>query len=204
MKLRGFLLLIILLSFSGVLYAETPWSYTLAVSGQDYTWTDEHSGTLIQEQMIGLEIRGSAILNPMGFYYGTYLSFGMPLVSWEYNPVDEVSTYSDSAYDFYASFGIPFGYRWVLPRSLTGVYLGLGPSFQTLFKFNDHIWGSGGVFWEFGIETIKTKGVKFSMGTRMVMAWGSFATDGSVITRQPSVTTTTFFMGLSWRGTRGY
>lgn len=202
---RWILLSIILNILStGVLHAETLWTYSLGVSGLDYTWLDEDTGNYMQEQMVGLDIRGSAILKPMGFYYGTFLSFARPLLNREYDLVDETSTENSSGYDLYMSFGIPFGYRWQLPRSYTAVYLGLGPSMQGLFDFDSHFWGSGGLFWEFGVETLSSEGVEISMGARMIMGWESFVTDGSRVAERPSATTSIFFIGLSWTGTRGY
>ena len=189
---------------TGALHAGIPWTYSLGVSGLDYIWLDEDTGNHIQEQMVGLDIRGSAILKPMGFYYGTFLSFAWPLLNREYDLVNETSTENSSGYDLYMSFGIPFGYRWQLPRSYTAIYLGLGPSMQGLFDFDSHFWGSGGLFWEFGVETLSSEGVEISMGARMIMGWGSFATDGSRVVERPLATTSIFFIGLSWTGTRGY
>lgn len=195
---------ILLILCTGSLVAETPWSYSVGVSSIDYTWADENSVNAFQEQMVGLEIRGSAIVEHTGFYYGTYLSFALPVFGWEIDHLNEISYVNESIYDFYTSFGIPFGYRWAFPRGRSGVYLGAGPSFQALFKFQDYMWGSGGLFFEFGFESLRSKGVSLSFGTRLIMAWGSFATDGYRYAELPTVTTTSIFLGLSWKGTRGY
>lgn len=203
MKLQRVITLLLFVVVAVSLPAETPWSYSLAVSSIDYSWTDEATGNILQEQMIGLEIRGSEIVTPWGFYFGTYLSFAVPTFGWEIDTFDETVAYADSNYDFYTSFGIPFGYRWVLPRGRTGAYLGAGPSFQALFDFQDHLNGSGGLFLEFGIESLRSKGVGVSFGTRLIMGWGSFSTDGNSYTEEPVVTTTSIFLGLSWTGTRG-
>ncbi len=202
MKKHRFLILILCLFLPGALYAGTLWSYSLGVSGLDYTWVDEDTGNYMQEQMAGLEIRGSAILKSTGFYYGTFLNFAVPLLNWEQDLINETLTMDYSGYNFYISFGIPFGYRWKLPRSETAVYLGLGPSMQGLFDFDSHVWGSGGIFWEFGVETLSSKGVDLSVGARMIVGWGSFATDGSLVAERPLVTTSVFFIGISWTGTR--
>lgn len=203
MKLRGFIMIILLTTAAFSLSAETTWSYSMGVSGIDYSWTDENSGNILQVQMVGLDIRGSAIVKPVGFYYGTYLSFAIPVLMWEYDPLDDTAYSVDSSYDLYISAGVPFGYRWVLPKGRSGAYVGAGPSFQALFEFQNQMRGSGGLFFEFGIESLREKGVGVSFGTRLMMAWGSFSTDGYTYAEQPMVTTSSLFLGLSWKGTRG-
>lgn len=202
MKIHGFIIFILIAVFAASLPAETPWSYSMNASFLDYSWTDDASGNIIQEQMLGLDIRGSAIVKPTGFYYGTYLSFAYPISTWEYDADNETESSDDSSYDLYISAGVPFGYRWAMPNGRSGAYLGGGPAFQTLFKFQDHMNGSGGLFLEFGIESLRDKGVGFSFGTRLVMAWGAFSTDGYTYSERPMVTTSSFFLGLSWKGTR--
>lgn len=203
MSKRIFAATIFLMLMSAFLYSEAPWSYSVAASGHDYTWVDEDSGLYTQEQMVGLDIRGSAILNPTGFYYGTFLSFARPLIGWESEMDGEIATSIYSGYDLYAAFGFPFGFRRALPRPGTGVYIGFGPAMQALIDFDSHVWGSAGLFWEFGLEALSTRGVKLSLGARMILGWASFSTDGHDFTERPDVTTSTLYLGLSWRGTRG-
>ncbi len=204
MKLHSLVIFLLIASLSGKLYAENPWTYSLGISGVDYNWVDEASGNLIQEQMVGLDIRGSSIRNLTGFYYGSYISIARPMVSWNYEEMSDTVTMDYSRYDMYLSFGIPFGYRWQMPGISSAFYLGIGPSFQGLFDFDSHLWGSGGLFWEFGFETLKIKGVSFSVGGRVIMSLGSFVTDGSSIAEAVDATGSAFFIGMSWTGNRGY
>ncbi len=204
MKFSFFLIVLLFSLFSLSLYAENPWTYSLGISGLDYNWIDENSGNLIQEQMVGLDIRGASIRNLTGFYYGSYISIARPMVYWSYEEMSDTATMDYSSYDMYMSFGIPFGYRWQMPRISSAIYLGIGPSFQSLFDFDSHLWGSGGLFWEFGFETLKSKGVSFSVGGRVIMSLGSFVTDGSYSAEAIDATGSAFFIGISWTGNRRY
>jgi len=204
MRLKPSVVFLIFTFFSVPLSAENPWSYSLGVSGLDLTWTDEDTGTLVQEQVFGLDIRGSSIGTPTGFYYGSYISIGRPVVHWVYDDSSDTVTMDSSRYDMYFSFGLPFGYRWQMSRLSSYFYLGLGPSFQGLVDFDNHLWGSGNIFWEFGFETLKTKGVAFSMGGRVIIPITSFVSDGSYTAEAADRAASVFFLGMSWRGQRGY
>ncbi len=204
MKLSLFPILILCLFLPVSLFAENPWTYSLGVSGIDYTWIDKDSGVILQEQMIGLDIRGASMMNLTGFYYGSFISIARPMIYWEYDNLNETSSMDYSRYDLYVAFGIPFGYRWQLPRSFNAVYLGVGPSMQSLFDFDNHLWGTGGIFWEFGFETLSTKKITLSIGGRMLIPIGSFITDGSSVAEGIDATSSVFFIGLSWTGNRGY
>ena len=190
--------------FAVSLSAENPWSYSLGFTGLDLNWTDDDSGLQLQEQMVGLDIRGSAIGKPTGFYYGSFISVARPFVYWVYDDLNGEVSKGNPRYDMYLSFGLPFGYRWQMSRISSAFYLGLGPSFQSLFDFDSHLWGSGGIFWEFGFETLKEKGLSFSVGGRVIMSLGSFITDGSHTVEALDATASAFFIGISWRGNRGY
>jgi len=168
----------------------------------DCYWMDEESGILIQEQMAGVDIRGASIRSFTGFYYGTYISIGRPMFRWIYNELDDTVQMSSSQFDMYASFGIPFGYRWQFPGRSTAFYLGAGPSFLGLFDFGSHMWGSGGIFCEFGLETLKTEGIAVSIGGRVVIPLGSFITDGTYISEAMDGTSSAFTIGMSWTGNR--
>ena len=196
--------LVLIISISGSLYAENPWVYSMGISSVDYTWLDEESGAPLQEQMLGLDIRGESFRKPTEFYYGTYISIARPIMSWGYDEINDITVLDDSNYDMYVSCGIPFGYRWAMHNNSTAFYLGTGPFFQGLFDFDSYLLGSGGIFVEFGFETVKTKGISFSIGGRVNMSLGSFVTDGSYFHEAIDAASSVFFIGVSWIADRGY
>jgi len=171
MNFRVYFLIVICLLFSTTLFAENPWSYSLGLSGLNYDWIDDESGNLIQEKMVGLELRGASIRKPTGFYYGSYISIARPLILWEHDELSDELMMGSSRYDMYLSFGLPLGYRWKMRGIPSAFYLGIGPAFQGMFDFDSYLWGSGGLFCEFGFETLKTKGISFSIGGRINIPW---------------------------------
>jgi len=204
MRVKPAVVFLILTISSVSLSAENPWSYSLGIAGMDLNWTDEVTGNPVQEQIFSLDVRGSSIGNPTGFYYGSFLSIGRPVVHWVYDDLSDAVIMDSSRYDMYFAFGLPFGYRWQMSRLTDAFYLGLGPSFQGLVDFDSHLWGSGGIFWEFGFETLKTKGVSFSVGGRVIIPIASFVTDGSYTAEAVDRVASVLFIGMSWRGNRGY
>lgn len=196
------ILTLLFVSSGTALFAAAPWAYSVGFSGLDLSWEGENEDILIQEQVLGLDFRGSAILPRSGFYYGSFINFSLPLMRVVDDPLAEETVVGDSEYDFYTAFGIPFGYRWNIASGRMGVYLGAGPAMQLMIDFDHHVWGSGGMALEIGIETLKGKGVGISVGSRFLMSFGAFTVAGQDVVDAAIPLSTMFHIGISWTGER--
>lgn len=206
---KALFLLILAVCYSSALSAENTWSYSFGLSGTDYVWVESGSDLMWREHLPGLEIRGSAIIKPTGFYYGNFLNVSVPFAVSMYDEILDTSETFDSVHNLYLSSGLTFGYRWELKRRGNAFFTGVGPAAMMLADFDSHIWLSGGLAFEFGMESLGNSGIRFSFTCRGITGLGSTLVDletadihGEGFYDAPIPRAVSLILGISWTAVR--
>ena len=198
---------LVLLFTAASLFAENRWSYTLGLTGNELAVSSGSADTYYLQQMVGVDLRGAALLETSGFYYGTFISASFPVLLEEINPYLETTEYLTPEHDFILFTGIPFGFRSSLNTGSTGFYTGFGPAMMMSVDLDEHLWISGMVTLEMGIEHTGRKGVGFGFGLRGSLGLASILVD----TRKPDQPeyraapdpmVLSLVMGISWTAVR--
>lgn len=206
-RLMKILLTIMLLQTSVHLSADNLWSYTLGFTGSDMAVSGVSSDTYYVQQMIGVDLRGSAVLESSGFYYGTFISVSFPVSLEEINPYLETIEYLTPNHNLVAIAGVPFGFRAPLYMEEGGFYTGFGPGVMVSADYDDHLWVSGLIALEMGMEHIARKGVSLGFGLRAYVGLSSILVnlknfDQFEYSSAPDPMVLSLVMGISWTSIR--
>ena len=208
LRRRILLSLLLSLSFTAAVSADNLWSYSLGLAGTDYFWVDDSGVSVWQEQLLGGELRGSAVIKPTGLYFANFVNVSVPTYLYHQDLVTGTITTYYSGHDLYSSLGLTFGYRTDL-RRLGAFFVGVGPTATAIADFDSHVWLSGGISVEFGLEFIKRKGIGFGFTSRATMPLAAMLIDleefdaaGAGYYSAPEPTSITIVFGISWASVR--
>ena len=206
-RVSRYLLTAILVLSSANLFADNLWSYTLGFTGNDMAVSGVTPETYYLQQMLGFDLRGSAVLESSSFYYGTFINVSFPVTLEEIDPYLETVEYLTPNHNLVVITGIPFGFRASLNMGQGGFYTGVGPGVMVSADYDDHLWISGLIALEMGIEHIGRQGVGFGFGIRAYAGLASIHADLQNLDQfsyesAPDPMVLSLVMGISWTAIR--